>query len=156
MPEKPEKKKAEPETAESEGTDSESEQAAAETKPQEKADMSKFSGTGVFKENSPPARIFVVASSEMIKDSLLDEEGQSTNSMFVLNMIDALNGRESVAAMRSKVQRFNPVEETGAGTKALIKSFNMVGLPILVLLFGMIVWWRRHARRKSIQLLFQQ
>jgi ABC-2 type transport system permease protein len=159
MPEKPAEKNPEAENTESEETDSETESGtdtAADATEAQKATSAQITGTGTFKESSPPAKIFVVASSEMIKDSLLDEEGQSTNTSFVLNMVDALNGREGIAAMRSKVQRFNPVEETGAGTKVLIKTFNMVGLPILVVLFGMFVWWRRHVRRKYIQMLFQQ
>jgi ABC-2 type transport system permease protein len=96
----------------------------------------------------------VMASSKMISDQLLEASGQSPNSMFVLNMIDALNGREDVAIMRAKVQRFNPLEPTGTGKKAMIKTFNMAGLPFLVVIFGLIVWWRRHTRRMDIQRRF--
>jgi ABC-2 type transport system permease protein len=97
----------------------------------------------------------VLASAEMLKDQLLDEQGSSTNSMFILNMIDALNGRADIAAMRSKVQSFNPLIETGAATKTIVKTINIAGLPLLVVAFGLIVWARRHARRKTIQLKFQ-
>lgn len=119
-------------------------------------DLSQIQGQGAFLEQSAPAKIFLVASSKMIGDQLMDEGGQSPNTVFVLNMIDALNGREAVAAMRSKEQRFNPLKPLGAGAKMAIKAFNMVGLPILVVVFGLLVWWRRHARRKSIQMMFQR
>jgi ABC-type uncharacterized transport system involved in gliding motility auxiliary subunit len=106
-------------------------------------------------EKSAPAKIFVIASAKMIGDQLMDEQGQGPNTVFVLNMIDALNGREAVAGMRGKAQRLNPLQPIGGGTKALIKAANIAGLPIVVVLFGLLVWWRRHARTKKIQTLFQ-
>ena len=75
--------------------------------------------------------------------------------MFILNMIDALNGRADIAAMRSKEQSFNPLKETGAAAKTIIKTVNIAGLPVLVVILGLIVWGRRHSRRKKIQAMFQ-
>ncbi len=151
MPEKPVEKKEDEKSAAGE-------KPAADAQPPKgltQTDLSKVTGEGVTREQSPPAKIFVIASSKMIGDQLLDEEGQSPNSMFVLNMIDALNGHEAIAAMRSKSQRFNPLEETGATSKAAIKAVNIAGLPILVVLAGLLVWWQRHLRRKKIQMMFQ-
>ena len=151
MPEKPAEDDADS------SSDQPTEEAAADAdKSVETADLSQIQDQGGFRETSVPAKIFVVASSKMLSDQLLDENGQSPNTMFVLNMIDALNDREAVAAMRSKEQRFNPLAPTTNSTKVLIKSFNMVGLPILVVGFGLLVWWRRHARRKMIQQIFGQ
>ncbi len=146
MPEKPAEPKPEGENAE---------EAAAE-EAQSKPDLSQIAGSGTFRDQSPPAKIFVMASAELLKDQLLDDRGESTNAMFILNMIDALNGREDIAAMRSKVQRFNPLNKTGAATKTVIKTANIVGLPIIVVIVGLITWMRRHARRKRIQLQFQR
>jgi len=58
--------------------------------------------------------------------------------------------------MRGKEQRFNPLDETKAGTKTFVKTLNIVGLPALVVLFGIGVWFRRHARKKNIQVMFQK
>jgi ABC-2 type transport system permease protein len=118
-------------------------------------DLSKISGQSVTKEQSVPAKIFVVASSEMLKDQLLDPTGKGANAMFLLNVIDALNNREAIATMRSKAQQYNPLVETGAVTKLFIKAANIVGLPLLVIFFGLLVWYRRHARKKKIELKFQ-
>ena len=57
--------------------------------------------------------------------------------------------------MRSKEQRFNPLDETTATGKTLVKTINIAGLPVLVVLFGLAVWLRRHARKKHIQMMFQ-
>lgn len=109
---------------------------------------------GGFIGKSKPARILLVASAEMLKDSMLDEQGQSPNATFVLNAIDAVNGKEKTALMRSKKQSFNPLDETGPMAKSLLKVFNIAGLPLLVVLFGIIVWFKRKARKKRIQTMF--
>ncbi len=119
-------------------------------------DLSKIGGEGRFLSKGRPGKIFLIASSEVLKDSLLDAEGKTPNAMFIMNIMDYLNNREDVAIMRSKEQRFNPLTETGAGAKTFAKSFNIVGLPVLVILFGLLVWFRRHSRKKRIQIMFQR
>ena len=101
------------------------------------------------------AKIFVMGSAEMITDGIIDDSGRSPNDMFVMNTIDALNDREPIATMRSKQQLFNPLVESSQGTKTAIKAINIIGLPVLVALFGVGVWARRHARKKKIAALFQ-
>lgn len=114
-----------------------------------------ITATGAMTEQSPKVRIAVVGCSEMLKDSLLDNEGETTNALFVLNTLDALNDREEVAVMHSKIQQFNPLAESSPGVKTMVKSVNMVGLPVLVVLCGILVWWRRHARRRRIESMFR-
>jgi len=101
------------------------------------------------------SRIFLVASSEMMRDSLIDEQGRSPNAIFLMNVIDHLNGRDEVALMRSKVQQFNPLWETGAGTRTMVKVFSIVGLPLLVCLVGLLVWSLRRSRQRRIRRTFQ-
>lgn len=119
-------------------------------------DLSKIKGEGEFLSRGKPAKIFLVASSEMLKDNMLDEEGRSPNATFVMNVLDYLNNREAIAMMRGKKQRFNPLIDTGGGTKSFIKSLNIGGLPVLVVLFGILLWFRRHSRKKRIQMMFQK
>ena len=92
----------------------------------------------------------------MIKDNVLGEDGRSPNEMFVMNVIDYLNAREEIAIMRSKEQRFNPLDDTSAGTKLAFKSVNIVGLPVIIVLLGLGIWFRRHGRKKRIQIMFQK
>jgi hypothetical protein len=111
--------------------------------------------TGGVIEKGKPARVFLVGSSDMIRDNLLDADGVSPNSMLVMNMIDTLNGQEGMALMRSKTQSHNPLDATGATTRVVAKTVNIAGLPLLVVLFGLFVWMRRHIRRKAILQMFQ-
>lgn len=118
-------------------------------------DLSKIESSVHILSKGKPGKIFLIASWEMLKDYMLDAKGTSTNAMFILNVLDYLNNREEIAIMRSKVQPFNPLQDTGAGTKIFVKFFNIAGLPVLVILYGIVVWFRRHSRKKRIQLMFQ-
>ena len=136
---------------------SENDEKDAEQKTAEKPsgiDLSKIERTGQFLSKGKPGKIFLMASGDMLKNNVLDAEGQSSNATFIMNVIDYLNGREDIAVMRGKEQRFNPLEETQAGTKTFVKAFNIAGLPILVVIFGLGVWFQRHARKKRIQMMF--
>lgn len=123
--------------------------------PPQKNDIAKVAQSGPFIARGEPAKIFVMAASDMISDTIIDPEGRSPNAMFIMNVIDALNDREAIAVMRSKTQPLNPLHASASGFKTAIKGLNIVGLPILVVLFGLLVWMRRHARKKRIQKSFQ-
>ena len=120
------------------------------------ADLAKIEGSGEIITTGRQAKIFLVASSEVLKNNIVDGEGRSSNATFIMNVLDALNGRNEIAVMRSKEQRFNPLEETEAGVKTFVKSFNIAVLPVIVVAFGFLVWFRRHSRRKNIRLMFQK
>ena len=119
-------------------------------------DLSKIESTGKIITKGKPGKLFLIASSEMLQDNLLDERGKSPNAMFILNVLDYLNNREEIAELRSKEQRFNPLIEVKGGVKTFVKSFNIAGLPILVILFGLFIWFFRHSRKKRIQMMFQK
>ncbi len=133
-----------------------------EDKPEDKIekesgpDMSIIKGEGEFLSKGKPGKIILIASSEILKDNVIDEQGRSPNSMFVMNILDFLNNREDIATMRTKEQRFNPLDETEASTKTFVKFFNIAGLPALVIVFGLLIWFSRSARKRHIQMMFQK
>lgn len=140
-------------------------EAAAKQTPENKAptagtqpeiDISKIVSEGQFIAKGKPGKIFLMASADMLKDNILDASGRGPNATFILNVIDYLNGREDIAVMRGKEQRFNPLDDTKAGTKTFVKTLNIIGLPAFVVLFGILVWFRRHTRKKNIQMMFQK
>lgn len=111
---------------------------------------------GDFLSKGMPGKIFIMSSTEMLKDNLLDSSGRDPNTVYILNVLDFLNGREQIVTMRSKEQRFNPLHETSAGVRTFVKSFNIVGLPILVVVFGLLVLFYRHKRKNKIRMMFQK
>jgi ABC-type uncharacterized transport system involved in gliding motility auxiliary subunit len=119
-------------------------------------DSPKIESEGELITKGKQAKIFIISSSDMLTDNVLDQEGRSSNAVFVMNVLDYLNNREEIAIMRSKEQRFNPLRESEAGTKTFLKSFNIAGLPILVVIFGLFVLLKRHSRKKRILMMFQK
>lgn len=149
---KPIPEKAAPAGTQSEdiaATDADAERPAA-------ADLSQFESTAPRRDISVPAKVLLIGSAELIQDSVLEADGRTPNSMFIMNVIDYLNDRVDVALMRSKEQRFNPLEDPTPAMRTVTKAFNIAGLPILVVLFGVAVWLRRAARKKRIQAMFQE
>ena len=136
-----------------EKSDGDPSEAAAEAS-QPKTD-SRIEGGQDFIAKGRPGKILLVSSTEMIKDNVLDSNGRSPNDMLVMNLLDYLNDREGIAVMRSKEQRFNPLDDVGAGLRTFVKSFTIVGLPVVVVVFGLIVLFRRHGRKRRIQAMFQ-
>ena len=126
------------------------------TDDQKETDISKIVSDGQFIAKGKPGKIFLMASADMLKDNILDASGRGPNATYVLNVIDYLNAREDIAIMRGKEQRFNPLDDTKTGAKTFVKTLNIIGLPALVVLFGILVWFRRHTRRKNIQMMFQK
>jgi ABC-type uncharacterized transport system involved in gliding motility auxiliary subunit len=120
------------------------------------SEAAKIVGTAAKLTKGKPAKIFIAGSAELVRDDIIDPEGRGANAVFIMNMLDLLNDREGIAVMRSKTQGLNPLEETGAETKMSIKAFNIVGLPVLVALMGLLVWGVRHSRKKSIQAMFSR
>ena len=107
-------------------------------------------------DKGKPGKLFIIASTEMLKDQLIDPNGRDPNTVFIMNALDFLNNREQIAAMRSKEQRFNPLRDTSAGVRTFVKYFNIIGLPILVVVFGLLVLFRRRSRKNRIQMMFNQ
>lgn len=146
-------KKSEESGAESE---SKKEDEAEPAQKKSDVDLSQIEEEGEFLSKGKAGKIFLIGSSELLKDNMLDEQGRSPNAMFIMNLLDFLNNREAIAMMRSKEQRFNPLTDTGGGSRTFVKSFNIAGLPVLVVLFGLLTWFRRHSRKKRIQMMFQK
>ncbi len=120
----------------------------------DEVDLNAIESAPARRDQGEPSKILLVGSSDLIQDTILEAGGRSPNSMFVMNVIDYLNDRAGVAEMRSKEQRFNPLEETEAATRTMTKAFNVIGIPVLVVVFGLLVWLRRMARKKRIQAMF--
>ncbi len=119
-------------------------------------DMSAIKSEGITVRKGKHAKIFLIGTSEILKDNVIDEEGKTPNAQFVMNVIDYLNNREDIAVMRSKTQRFNPLKDISPAARTTIKSANVAGLPLLVIIAGVIVWGRRTSRKRMIQRIFSR
>lgn len=101
-----------------------------------------------------PAKVILVGSSDMLSDALMDRNGNTPNAVLILNLLDELNNQGEMAELRSKTQAFNPLRETNEEIKRNVKLLNIIGLPVLTLLCGLLVFACRRNRQKKIALLF--
>lgn len=111
-------------------------------------------GEEMLRRTVSPARIIVVGTSEITTPSVIDKEGKTPNAVLVHNMIDFLAGNHDIPEMRSKGLELNPLKDTGDGTRLALKIFNIVVLPLLVIMAGLVAWRRRSVIRKQVQAEF--
>jgi len=74
------------------------------------------------------------------------------NITFFVNMVDYLMDDVGLAEIRTKTSSEAPIEETSDETKKLLKYFNLIFPPGLVLLIGFYKWNQRKQRKKNLQL----
>lgn len=101
-------------------------------------------------------KLIVFGSSYALTDSLVDQNGASTNSIMVMNILDELNGKGDFSVMRKKGLSYNPLNETTPAVKTFIKTVNVAVIPVLVILAGLIVWLRWSSRQKKIAAMFSE
>jgi ABC-type uncharacterized transport system involved in gliding motility auxiliary subunit len=90
-------------------------------------------------------RVIVVASTELVGGGFADRASQ--NASFMLNAIDWLAQDESLIAIRSRDTQPPALAFSSAATRETVKYANVIGVPALTALFGLLHLARR--RRKS-------
>lgn len=156
VPEKPEKEEDTPQGPEGE------DKAEKEKKPESKKIKSAVTGSKELIAKGKSGKIFLMGTSEMLKGQVLqvmkmnpqDTSSYSPNEALVVNTMDYLNNREDMAVMRGKQQRFNPLNDTKPFTRFVVKWFNVIGLPALFIIFGVVIFFNRRKRRRRISQMF--
>ena len=98
--------------------------------------------------------LFVVGTSAILGSGFIDVQGRNPNSLLLLNLIDAMNGREDRALMRTKGRRVRPLREIEPPVRTAVKTFAVAGLPALLVLAGVVVWVLGGMRRHRIRLQY--
>ena len=99
-------------------------------------------------------RVLVVGTSQILVDTAIDAQGQQPNSVFALNVVDYLSGREGFAELRGKGSTVSLLKEVKPAIRSFVKGFNVAGLPVLVVLSGLGVWLGWMSRKKRIRAQF--
>jgi ABC-type uncharacterized transport system involved in gliding motility auxiliary subunit len=95
MPEKTPAKKTEKDNDKKENSE----------KPAEKkmsTEWAKIETKGGFVSKSKHSKVFLIASSAILRNNILDPKGEDPNAMFIINVLDTLNNKDDIAVMRSK------------------------------------------------------
>jgi gliding-associated putative ABC transporter substrate-binding component GldG len=109
---------------------------------------------GFIEQSKSPGRIIVIGSSGLPADdklqrlARLDRRQVAFNFAFVQNTLDWMTNDDDLIAVRMKNVDDPPVEkEVAEGAKAVAKWGNIIGIPLALMLFGVIRW--RIRRRPS-------
>ncbi len=112
-------------------------------------------GAGQLLEHSAkPGRLLVVGTSGLPMDeslmylARLDRRQAGNNFTFVQNAFDWLTNEDDLIAVRMKNTDDPPLARGSEGSKAVAKWSNIIGVPIVFVLFGLVRWRVRAAKRK--------
>ena len=107
--------------------------------------------------------IIVVGSSEIVTSGFIDHargalagsgSGAFSNDILFHSFVDYLSGNDYVPEMKGKSISYNPLDRTEERTRFLLKVINMGMVPFFVILTGLVVWRRRVAGKKIIEINF--
>ncbi len=97
-------------------------------------------------ESSPETQIFVIGNSNFVTmDSLRRFQ---SNGVFFLNAVDWLAQGEALIGIRTRSIAEHPVEELSDSARARLKFINVVGVPALVVAFGLVLMYLRIREKK--------
>lgn len=97
-----------------------------------------------------PGKIFVTSSSYMTRREVIDENGSNPVAMFLLNIVDYMNGNADLCTMRTKGLSVNTLKIKSMSAANFWKYFNQYGLAVIVAVVFFVVWRLRSKRRKAI------
>lgn len=97
------------------------------------------------------SRMIVVGDSDFIRDSFL--RNNPDNLTMFQNLVDSLSLDEDLINIRSKTVSSRPIKEgLSDGAKAAVRYVNVLGLTIVVLLYGLIRYFLRRRSRFADEL----
>jgi ABC-type uncharacterized transport system involved in gliding motility auxiliary subunit len=101
-------------------------------------------------------RIVVVGDSEFASDEYVRLArmipNYNANMLFFMNIIDWLAQDETLAPIRAKGVQARPLTYASESTPTVVKYANIVGVPLAFILFGVVRWRLRTARRRAAKL----
>jgi ABC-type uncharacterized transport system involved in gliding motility auxiliary subunit len=109
---------------------------------------------GFLERSARPGRLLVVGTSALPMDeslmylARLDRRQAGNNFTFVQNALDWLTNEDDLIAVRMKNIDDPPLSMGTETSRAVAKWGNIIGVPALFVLFGLVRWRLRSARRK--------
>ncbi len=98
-------------------------------------------------ETSPETRVLLIGDGEFARDQYL---GNRDNLTIFANIVDYLVDDAGLITIRAKEAALPPLEPVSDTVKKLVKYGNLVVPPVLVLLFGLVRWRMRRARKRAM------
>lgn len=103
-----------------------------------------------------PGKIVVIGSSAFTTSQLLNPQARTPNGTFLMNALDYLNGMPGMAELRAKGLGVPKIEITSDASRVAARWTNTIVVPLIVVALGIIVWFRRKARARTIRSTFKK
>lgn len=108
-------------------------------------------------EATSPGRIVVLGNSQFASDDFTGGMARyvpaySVDLAFFLNVVDWLAQDKALSAIRAKTLTQRPITYASESTPLMLEAINIVGIPLLFILFGIARWRLRCARRARAKL----
>ncbi len=93
--------------------------------------------------------VIVLGSVDMLKNT-----AYPANNVFLANIIDYMLGDKDIISIRRKGNIYNPPFQVSESVKTLVRVFNIVLVPLFVIIFGFILYKKDKKRKKRIYEIF--
>ncbi|OQY27061.1 MAG: hypothetical protein B6244_11700 [Candidatus Cloacimonetes bacterium 4572_55] len=97
-------------------------------------------------EKSADNRIVVIGDADFIQDQL---QTNVSNMIFFQNVVDWLTQDEGMITIRSRGTTDRPLDKVSDGKKGIVKSLNVLGMPILIIVIGVLNMFIRRSRKQK-------
>jgi ABC-type uncharacterized transport system involved in gliding motility auxiliary subunit/ABC-type transport system involved in multi-copper enzyme maturation permease subunit len=99
------------------------------------------------KKSEKEARMVVIGSSGLVNEQVLTP----SNAALTLNIVDWLLLDANFLKMRSRGQGEPPLDpELSDNVRNVVKAGNLIGAPLLLVVYGLVRWRMRESRRKKL------
>lgn len=99
-------------------------------------------------------KIFLAGTSYITTQQLLSENSKEPVAYLLRNVVDYMNGNGDLCTMRTKGLSLNSLSVQKGPLVNFIKYFNEIGLALLVVLAGLIVFLKKKAHRNAIRMKY--
>jgi ABC-2 type transport system permease protein len=113
-----------------------------------------FDAAAQVKIADPNARLVVMSSAAALADDLM--RGSQGNMLYLNNLADMLLMGNDLLGIRSAPAAGHPMNTLTDGQKAFFRWANVLGVPVLLVLFGLLLWFLKGKRRQAIQARFAE
>lgn len=100
------------------------------------------------------ARLVVMSSAAALTDDFL--RGSQGNAMFLNNVADMLLMGDDLLNIRNAPTAQRPLRLLSDAQKAFYRWLNVLGVPVLLVLFGLALWMLKGKRRRAIQARYSE
>ncbi|MBT4937029.1 hypothetical protein HON22_03850, partial [Candidatus Peregrinibacteria bacterium] len=101
----------------------------------------------VIAQKTGEGKVFIMGDSDFINNQFASQF--SSNVAFFMNVIDAFTLGDALISIRSKVLTDRPIKEVTEGEKNLIKWGNIIVVPLIFIIYGLVRRSLRNARKYS-------